>query len=71
VLELTGVIVMPNDIRELQIQLEKLVSEHSLALVIAGLIAVCDDNRLADRTNSAAWDSMAKALGAVGSVCDL
>jgi hypothetical protein len=69
--ELVWVIAMPFDIRHLQVQLEQLVSEHSLAIVIAGLIAVCDDKCVFDRKNAAAWDAAAKSLANVGASLDV
>jgi hypothetical protein len=47
------------------------VTEYSLALVIAGLVAVCDDQRLIDRKNSGAWDDAAKSLANIGKSLDI
>jgi hypothetical protein len=59
------------EVHELHALLEPLIEEHSLSLVIAALVAVCDDYRVDDLNNSDAWDRMAKALANVRKDCDL
>jgi hypothetical protein len=59
------------EVHELQALLEPLIEEHSLSLVIAALVAICDDYRVDDPNNGDAWDRMARALANVGRNCDL